>query len=428
MFKVLVIAYYFPPMGLSGVQRTFKFVKYMKKYNWEATVITTGMTAYFAHDESLQKEAEAASIRTVRVSATDPNSLLAKLGTIKLPGELIRKIFKRISQTFFIPDNKKSWSKKAFKFASKLLEEEKFNVIFVTMPPFSAFIEAAKLKKKFNIPLISDYRDLWHNSYLGFYPTPFHSYLHKKMEYKSLKAADKITVTNRRIKENLLNTYKFLTFDDIAILSHGFDPADFESVKADEKHNSKMILTYSGIFYEYNTPQFFLKAFKQLSIEQPDITSNIELHFVGYLGKENKKLIRKLKLEEFVKDHGYLDHKDAVRKLVSSDVLWMMLGKWRHNESILPGKIYEYIGSRKPIIACVPEGAAKSAAQEYGASFITEPDDIEGIKALIKEVFSLYQQNNLPAPNEEYIEKFRRDYLTEQLTKLMQFLIKEETV
>jgi glycosyltransferase involved in cell wall biosynthesis len=428
MFKVLVIAYYFPPMGLSGVQRTLKFVKYMQKFNWEPTVITTGMTAYFAHDESLLKEAEAASIRIIRTSAADPNSLLANLGTIKPPGELIRKILKRISQTFFIPDNKVSWSKKAFKIASKILEEEKFNIIFVTMPPFSAFNTAAKLKKKFNIPLIADYRDLWYNSHLSFYPTPLHSYLHKKMEYNSLKAADKVTVTNRRIKENLLDTYKFLTFDDVAIIPHGFDYADFESVKANTKHNLKMILTYSGIFYEHNTPQYFLKAFKQLSIEQPDITSNIELHFVGYLGKESKKLIRKLKLEEFVKDHGYLDHKDAVRKIVSSDVLWMMLGRWRHNESILPGKIYEYVGSRKPIIACVPDGAAKTAAQEYGASFIAEPDDIKGIKNTIVKVFLLYQQKALPVPNEEYVEKFRRDYLTEQLTQLMQFLIKEEIV
>ena len=93
MLKVLVISYYFPPMGLSGVQRTLKFVKYMKDYNWEPTVITTDDVGYFAHDLSLQKELEETSVRVVRVGGKEPNSVLSKFGTIKLPSEFIRKAF-----------------------------------------------------------------------------------------------------------------------------------------------------------------------------------------------------------------------------------------------------------------------------------------------------------------------------------------------
>jgi hypothetical protein len=115
MFKVLVLAYYFPPMGLSGVQRTLKFVKYLKNFNWEPTVITAGDVGYYAHDYSLLKEAETAGIRIIRTEANDPNSLLSRFGTIKPPSELVRKILNRLGQTFFIPDNKLSWSKKAYK-------------------------------------------------------------------------------------------------------------------------------------------------------------------------------------------------------------------------------------------------------------------------------------------------------------------------
>ncbi len=140
MFKVLVIAYYFPPMGLSGVQRTLKFVKYMKEYNWEPTVLTAGDIGYYAHDYSLLKEIENSNIRILRTQGKEPNAVLKKYGTIKLPKEKIRKLFNRISQTLFIPDNKISWSKKAVKYASELLSKENFDVIFVTCPPFSSFI------------------------------------------------------------------------------------------------------------------------------------------------------------------------------------------------------------------------------------------------------------------------------------------------
>ena len=427
MFKVLVVAYYFPPMGLSGVQRTLKFVKYMKNYNWEPTVVTSGNVAYFAHDNSLQKELVDTDIRIIRVSGSkEPNSLLSKMGTMKLPSEFIRNLFDKISQSIFIPDNKISWSKLAYKKIDEILSKEKFDAIFITCPPFSAFDVISKIKKKHDVPLFADYRDLWYRSYFSFYLTPFHRLLHKKKEYWALKAADRITVTNRKIKEKLLHTYPFLTFDDVVIISHGYDHEDFEKIPAQPKPQNKMVLMYSGIFMVYNSPAYLLKAFKQLTIERPDIASNIELHFVGFLRKENQKLIRKLKIQTFVKDLGYVNHDESIAKLKSADVLWFMVGRRRNIDAILPGKVYEYIGAKKPILACVPDGAAKMAIEESGAGFICSPDDINEIKNTILKVYEQYKNNSLPVPSDEIVEKYRRDNLTELLTKQFQLKLRAD--
>lgn len=426
MFKVLVIAYYFPPMGLSGVQRTLKFIKYMKKYNWEPTVITTSEVGYFAHDKSLTEDLNNAAVRIIRTEGGDPNSRLSKYGTIKLPREIFRKIFNKLSQTFFIPDNKISWSKRAYTKAEELLEKEHFDAIFVTGPPFSALHVFSRIKRKHNIPLIVDYRDLWYDSYFAFYPTPLHKLIHKKMEYNVLKAADRIIVTNRKIKEKIINQYQFLTLNDVLIITHGFDPEDFEKAKVIPRHNNRMVLTYSGIFMVYNTPKYFLHAFKEISIEYPEIAKNIELHFVGFLRKENQRLVKKLKIEEFVFDHGYVDHKDAVSKILSADVLWMMVGEQKHIDAILPGKVYEYIGAKKPIIACVPDGAAKLAVQDYPASYICKPQDVNDIKQTILKVYDDYKTGRFASVDDEFLTSFRRDFLTEKLTKEFQFLIKAD--
>ena len=428
MYKVLVIAYYFPPMGLSGVQRTLKFVKYMKNFNWDPTVLTASNTGYYAHDNSLLAEAEAANIRIVRTNGRDINSRLSKKGTVKMPPEFIRKILSRISSTFLIPDNKIGWAKEAIKSGRELLSSEKFDLIFVSAPPFSAINMAVKLKKEFNLPLVIDYRDLWFGNQFAFYPTPFHKLLHKRMEYVALKTADKIIATNRKIKEKMINRYKFLSFEDIFIISHGFDPEDFANLLPEKKENNKMRLAYSGIFYEFITPKYFLKAFKELTIERPDVAFNIELHFLGFLRNENRKLINKLELQEFVKEFGYLDHKEALVKIISSDVLWMMVGRGRNADTISSGKLYEYFGTKKPIIASLPDGALKTAAEEYKASFITEPDDIKGIKNAIIGAYLMYSGNQLPAPDVDFIEKHRRDFLTEQLTKQFQFLVRERVI
>ncbi len=347
MFKVLVIAYYFPPMGLSGVQRTLKFVKYLKEFNWEPTVITSGDVGYFAHDNSLTNELNSLNTNVIRIGGKEPNAILSKFGTIKLPSEFIRRILNKISQTIFIPDNKISWSKKVYKKVEEILVKENFDAIFITCPPFSAFSYVSRIRKKSDIPIFVDYRDLWYESYFSFYPTPVHKYLNKKEEYNALKSVDRILVTNRRIKEKLLKDFPFLSFDDVVILPHGFDPQDFERIPAVPKPKNKLVLMYSGIFMAYNTPKYFLKAFKKISVERPDIAAEIELHFVGYLGKENKKLIRKFNLREFVKDYGYVDHDDSISKIKSADVLWFMVDRLKNIDAILPGKVYEYVGAQK---------------------------------------------------------------------------------
>ena len=424
MHKVLVIAYYFPPMGLSGVQRTLKFVKYLKRNNWEPTVITTENVAYFAHDESLQKELDETGVRVIRVEGSEPNSILSKHGTVKLPSEFIRKSLNRLSQIFFIPDNKISWANKALKKTIEILSNEHFDCLFISGPPFSQFDVFSEIKKHHNIPVVLDYRDLWVDNQFSFYLTPLHKSLHKRKEYSALKAADKVIVTNRRIKEKLINEYKFLSFDEVFILPHGYDPDDFTRFDQIQKPNDKMLITYAGLFYEYITPKFFLKAFKKLLIENPSVAENIRLTFVGLLGKENQNLIKELKLEAYISEYGYLDHLETIQKLMMSDILWIMVGKGKSAETISSGKLYEYFGTRKPIIACLPDGALKMAVNEYKASFITEPDDIDQIKEAIAQTYKLYKEGNLPIPDEKFIEGFRRDSLTEQLAKQLNKVLK----
>ncbi len=425
MYKVLVVAYYFPPIGLSGVQRTLKFVKYLPDFGWQPTVITTGKIAYFAYDETLLNEIKDKNINIIRVGAKDVNALLGKLGTKKPPREKIRKVLNRISQSIFIPDNKKSWSKKAARKIEELLDKEHFDLIFVTGPPFSAFVEIAELKIKRNIPVVYDYRDLWYESYFSFYLTPGHKFRHYKYEYFALKNVNKITVTNRKIKEKLLLDFPFLKHTDITIIRHGYDAEDFEKTPPIAKENNKLLFVHSGNFIEYTTPEFMLQALRDLQLKYPDVAADLEFHFIGIMDKKYQKLIKKYKLELIVKTYGYMEHKEAVRKVKSADVLWFMIGRKKNIDAILPGKLFEYIGAKKPIFGSVPDGAAKSVLEEYEASFISEPDNVEQITETLVEIYNLYKDNNLPVPYSKYVEKHERRVLTEELSKVFQFLLKE---
>ncbi|RMD50970.1 MAG: glycosyltransferase [Ignavibacteria bacterium] len=424
MFKVLVISYYFPPMGMSGVQRTLKFCKYMREFGWEPTVVTTGNTAYFAHDNSLMKEVEENDIRTIRVDGFAPNNLLKKKGTIGFPREFIRKTIDRISKTFFIPDNKIAWSNKAYKKITEILNQEKFDAIFVSVPPFSTEIIAARLKREFNLPVFVDYRDLWYGNQYAFYPTPYHKFRHRTLEENSIREFDRVYAVNRNVKEQLLLQYPLLKHEDVMIITHGFDQEDFDKIQPLERDNSKLRITYSGIFYEGITPKYLLYAFKELLNENPNLASRIELHFAGHFRKENLKLVKKLNLEEYVFIHGYLEHTESIRLIISSDVLWFTLRKFGM-ENVAPGKLYEYIGARKPIFGSVSKGISRTVLEEYKASFISEVDDVEGIKTQLKKITTQFINNKLPLPDEEFVREFDRKYLTEKLTKDFQFFLRD---
>ena len=100
MKNILIIAYYFPPMGLSGVQRTMKFAKYLSQFGWKPTVLTVNPTGYYAYDLSLLREAETADIAIVRTGSLDVNRLLARQGIVKMPKERTRALQAKRARCF----------------------------------------------------------------------------------------------------------------------------------------------------------------------------------------------------------------------------------------------------------------------------------------------------------------------------------------
>jgi len=414
LLNVLVFAYYYPPMGLSGVQRVAKFTKYLPDFGWRPHVITSGPTAYYAHDESMLKELAERDIVIYRTSGKDPNALLARKGTVKMPREFIRKFLSRISNTFLLPDNKKSWSNQALVLARELTKTIPFDVIFVSGPPFSAMMSAAKLSTETGIPLVVDYRDLWYGNQFHFYPTPWHAHKHQRYEQEVLKHASRVIVTNRRIKERLIASYTHLSFEDVVIIPHGFDPLDIPNV-LDLRDRSTFKITYSGLFYDFVTPLYFFKAVKKFITANPD--AKIELHFAGVLRDEYKKMARKQGVDNLLIDHGYLPHKEAVDLLMHSDALWMMVGEGRNTDTVSSGKLYEYFGTQKPLLVSVQQGALRRDAERYGAAWITDPYDVDAIAQCLAEMYERWKSDTLPAPEPTVVAQFDRRALTDVLAR-----------
>jgi glycosyltransferase involved in cell wall biosynthesis len=420
--RVLVIAYYFPPMGLSGVQRTLKFVKYLPTFSWHPTVLTVEPRGYYAKDHTLMRDVENRDITIVRTAPAGPGKL-SKKDVVELPPERWRKMLSRMSDVLFIPDNKIGWKSQAVKQALKLHSENPFDLIFATAPPFTDFLIGAAVKAEINKPLVLDYRDPWVDYPFKFYPTPVHKQRNIVLERRALRASSHIITTNRRVKEILISRYKFLSYHDIEIISQGYDPEDFALARETDgglgkARPDKMRITYAGVFWEDRVPDYFLQALHDLFHEKPKLRGRIEAVFAGNFREENRKLVTRLGLQDAVKVLGYLSHPDCIREIVNSDVLWVIVGDGLGS----PGKTYEYIGAGKPILGCVPQGFLKNTIEEAGGTTVA-PNDVEGIKKAIASYFEQFERHALEGPKPEVVEKYNRVHLTGSLVKVFESLM-----
>ena len=431
MKKVLCIAYYFPPMGLSGVQRTVKFLKYLPEFGWEPSVLTVKGTAYWAYDESLFGDLRS-EMQIVRTGSLDPLRLIAllprgagkqgKMGLV--PSEVIRRGFSWWNHALFVPDNKIGWMPFALFRASRWLSEASPSVdlIYATAPPFTAHLVGAILSAQFEEPLVLDFRDPWSRNQFVSYPTPYHRLLNRALERACLRQAEACIATNEGIIEGLREN-ALVRRPRLEVVPHGFDPEDFEGHPTSPLTHSpaeaysvqgpeRFTITHSGSFYERITPRYFLQALRRLLDERPEVEERIRARFVGLFRRENEELVRTLQLEQVVEVTSYVPHRKSVEYLLSSDVLWFMIGEGPSSASWAPGKLFEYIGARKPILACVPEGTAARTVRATGNGMVVPPDNVDQIKGAIWRYYKAWLNGTLLETDREVVQQYDRRRLT----------------
>jgi len=407
-------------MGLSGVQRTLKFAKYLPKFGWKPTVLTVGPTGYFAFDESLLREVEEEGIEIVRTSSFDPNRIFKNKGVVKMPPERLRKTLQYFGDWIFIPDTKIGWKRKALKAASGLFATNHFDAVFATAPPQTDFLIGLALKKKFKVPLVLEYRDEWLEYPYKYFPTPFHRVLHKRLERKVVQGCDRIVVTHRRVKENLVKRYPFLSYNDVTIISQGYDPQDFDlPVIPKSGPTDRMRIVHAGTFYGGRNPSVLMQALHNVFVSFPHLRGRFELNLAGNIRKEDQALASKLGLHQDVNFLGYLEHRACVKHLLEADLLWLVLD----NDFQSPGKLYEYLGAQKPILASIPEGYLRQLVKEAQAGISVTPGDVKAHEEALVDLLKRFDQKKLPRPAQDVVQRFNRVALSGVLAKLLETLM-----
>lgn len=428
MKKVLVIAYYFPPMGFSGIQRTLKFVKYLSGYGWQPTVLTIVPHAYFAFDDSFLEELAGEAIEIWRTPPGRVFSVVKQRKTVSLRNERLRKILNRVSQFFFIPDNKIGWKKQVMRFLEGK-DLSRFDMVYATAPPFTDHLIGIEIGKKYGLPVTIDFRDAWVEYPYHKYWTAWHRRRHEELERSVVRDADAVVTTNRYVRRLLLDRQADRSVADrVHVITQGFDQKDFDRIPAtipEEVDRSRINFVFTGIFYEDRDPLILFRALQVVKARHPDIYERMVFYMVGYVQEEYQERGREMGVADRFRYCGYVEHDISVAWVKQADVLWFNIGsKHRGYETVSPGKAFEYLGSGKPIIAILPENEIRDILSSFDHTFIVDPDDHERLAMVLIDLANRHRGGNLPHGDRGKIMRYDRRLLTGELARIFDDIIK----
>ncbi|MBI5804494.1 glycosyltransferase family 4 protein [candidate division TA06 bacterium] len=413
MKNLLILSYYYPPLGLSGVQRTVKFVKYLPQFGWNPIVIAPRPRGSYIYDPALG--AEVAQAKVFRTWSLDPLFLSPQKNT----GSAIHKnsLASRINR-WLLPDNKTGWIPFALQAGMKAARQFPIDAIYSTAPPYSSHLAGVLLKKFLDRPLVADFRDAWTSYTWTKYPAGPLRKLDHKMEELVLKNADLVTAVNSRILDDLCGLHPRIDGSKFHLVSHGYDPEDFAGASSPDPDH--FTIAYTGTFINNRSPRTLFEAVKLLRKQNFSGLNKLRIVFAGSHRESDLALVKEFELNSIVRFTGYLTHRQSIKILTEANLLWLTMGP-EETANVTPGKLFEYLGSQKPIAASIPSnGAAAKIVIGAGAGSVVAPDDTSGLAGIIRQQMSAWENKKTASPiDPERLKFFDRRLITQQFSDLL---------
>jgi glycosyltransferase involved in cell wall biosynthesis len=435
--NVLIVAYYFPPSGGPGVQRVLKYSQYLYEFGWRPVILTVEDGDFPARDESLLKDIPD-FVKVYRSKIFEPYNIYRKI-TGKKPGSAVdvnvipqkgqkRKFSESMAEfirsTFFIPDARIGWYRHAVKMGKRILEEENIDMIYSSSPPYTCSVIARKLHKISGKPWVAGFRDPWR----GFLSTPERWFIPRMidthLERSCFKDCSALEVAWKGIILDFNKKYPDIPLSKCHHLNNGFDSADYPAVSY--QLNEKFTVTYTGSMYGKRNPQVFIKAVEELVNENKVDKNKICLRFVGRFGNEVLQMFEHPVLKNSFEIIHYLPHAESIKLLLKSEALLMIVDDFKGNEEIVPGKVFEYMGAKRPIITIAPLGAVTQIISETNSGLSARTNDVIKIKEIFLKYYTGFMNKNLVISHDENeIKKYERKEVTKELAKIFNSLIKK---
>lgn len=429
--KVLILTYYWPPGGGAGVQRWLKFVKYLPEFGWQPIVYAPENPEYMAIDNSLEKDIPTGT-EVIKTRVWEPYEIYKRFVGMKKEDKINaafvseKKKPKRseglavwIRGNLFIPDARRFWINPSVNHLTRYLEKNPVDVIVSTGPPHSMHLIALKLKEKFSVSWIADFRDPW--TRISYYNelrlTARSDRKHKMLEKLVLKKADRVLVVSQGMKED----FEEILQRDYQVIHNGYDTDDIPDTKVET--DKKFSVAHIGVLAKSRNPEKLWKVLGEICREDDRFRNDLEIKLVGKVDVNVLEMLENFGLKQNLNRIPYLPHDKVIEEQHKSAVLLLLIHDTPKAKLILTGKIFEYLSARRPILCIGPEdGDAARIIRETESGTTVDRNNEASIKS---EVLRLYRDfiKGGKFDGGRNIEQFSRKALTHKLSGLLNELL-----
>ena len=439
MKRVLIISYYWPPTGGSGVQRWVKFAKYLPAEGWQPVIYTPENPEQLAVDASLEAEVptEAEIIRRRIVEPYEMyKKLLRKSGHSKEAVEVnpvnaqnksfLQKVAMWIRGNFFRPDPRCLWIRPSVRFLKKYLKEHPVDLIVSTGPPQSMHMIGRKLARETGLPWIADFRDPWTKIFYFKHlsMTRATERWHHKMEKKVLDDATAVVAVSPLVQQD----FQAMTQTPVELITNGFDECDFhqEPFKMAEGGPQQLFtITHTGLFAADGNPTVLWEVLAEKCRTCEEFRKSLRINLIGKTDEQIIKAAHDAGLGENVYDLGYQHHARAVDEQRKASLLILPLRKEPEYKAVLPGKLFEYMASYRPILGIgQPDGAMSMILDSTKTGVVFDWEDKVAIAKYIDECWEKHLEGCLRVEGSD-ISQFTRRNLTRRMAQLFEELTKK---
>ncbi|QSE97189.1 glycosyltransferase family 4 protein [Fulvivirga lutea] len=416
MKKVLIITYYWPPSGGGGVQRWLKFSKYLPEFGWEPIIFTPENPDFDMKDDTLLNDVNP-ELEVIKLPIWEPYKLFEKISGKQRPSQgLIQSskkqgIFTKLAiwlrGNLLIPDPRKFWVKPSVKFLKDFVQDNGINTVITTGPPHSMHLIGLQLKRKLNIRWIADFRDPWSKWDMleNFKLSSLARRMHRKLELRVLQNADEVIT----VSQTWVNEFEDIHKRTYRVITNGFDDSDFDNIKP-KKGSGKIVISHFGLINTFRNPVIFWDVLRRLSTQV-----QIEVRLYGTIEEPIKdSVMADPILSNLIEFKPPVSHDEVLRAYAESDILLLLLNNSNNAHGHIPGKLFEYLASQRPIIALGPKnGDAANIINQCEAGTTVSWKDEEALrKAILSVIDGEESKRELKA-----IEKFSRRNLTQELVQ-----------
>lgn len=436
MKRVLIISYYWPPTGGSGVQRWVKFAKYLPSEGWQPVIYTPENPEQLAVDASLEAEVPAEA-EVLKRRIVEPYELYKKVlrrsGHSKEAVEvnpvnaqnksMLQKMAMWVRGNLFRPDPRCLWIGPSVRYLKKYLAEHPVDLIVSTGPPQSMHMIGLRLSQETGLPWIADFRDPWTKIFYfkHLQMTRATERWHKKMERKVLDGATAVVAVSPLVQQE----FKAMTKTPVELITNGFDDCEFNAEPFAMAYGGPAMdfcIVHTGLFAADGNPTVLWDVLSEKSKEDAEFRKHLKIKLIGKTDEQILNAIRDAGLEANLMNMGYLEHARAIDEQRKASLLILPLRKEPEYKAVLPGKLFEYLASWRPVLGIgQTDGAMAMILKDAKAGIVLDWEDKDAMRRYIDECWEKHLKGELKA-TEGDISRFSRINLTRRMAQLFERL------